>query len=199
MDTSVSFSDDQVVRMVYREVMPGDRRKFVAESNDSPSGGGARDFRYRPYESFEGIFEKMLSNIKIIERKRNGVQTNIEILSSRVQVIKGSSSVIKDIEFEPPTDARGNEGRLTRLSRYELEVTPESEGRTFLLLYQVGSGELFLTFASEQSLNAECWDERITGILLDCLYAKCPGAKQGFHDFEAHTSFCKGKIQERRG
>ncbi|HIF5880018.1 TPA: hypothetical protein ACX3FY_004164 [Vibrio parahaemolyticus] len=197
MVTSASFSDDQVVRMVYREVMPGDRRKFVAQSNDTPSGGGARDFRYRPYGSFEGIFEKMLSNRKTIARRRNGIQTNIEIHSSRVQVIKGASTVIKEIEFEPPTDARGDEGRLTRLSHYELEVTPESEGRTFLLLYQVGSGELFLTFASEQSLHAELWDENITEILLDCLYAKCRGAKQGYHDFEMNTSFCKGTIQER--
>lgn len=189
-----SSASTTLLRFVYREVLPGDKLKFAANSARATSGGGARDFRFSPYDSFEGIFEKMLTGRKTVGRSRNGVQTPEVILTSTVQVSQPKSKwVEKAIEFEPPTTARVNEGRLTRLSSYGLVVPSGNTGRILLILFQTGDQKLWLSFATEAELKTGVWEQTLTKILQDCLAEKRPAkhAAQGFHDFILGSGFCK--------
>lgn len=188
------ISSKALLRFVYREVLAGDKRKFVAKAADAATGGGARDFRFTPYDKFEGIFEKILTGRKFENRVRNGVTTPQELLTSRVQVARANGKwVDKPIEFEPPTTARPSEGRLTRLNSFELEVPSGQTGRILLILFQTGDQRVWLSFATEAQLNSGKWEKTLTKILQDCLAEKRPAAHaaQGFHDYSLGSGFCK--------
>lgn len=45
--------------IIYKEVLPGDIEKINQHSNLTPSGGGARDFRFNPPKLFIPVFLKM--------------------------------------------------------------------------------------------------------------------------------------------
>lgn len=193
---SSTFAPEALLRLVFREVLSGDRRKFQAKSNDTKSGGGARDFRFTPYGKFDGIFEKMLTVSRTEERTRGKKKTMVNIYTSTVNVVKADGSMgTKTIEFEPPTTRRPNEGRLTRLNHYSLEVPSNNEGRILLLLYQTGDKRLWLTFATENQLQQGVWDKNLTDLLLNCLNAPrgLRHAAQGFHDLALGNRFCKSK------
>ena len=189
-----SIAAKALLRFVYREVLAGDRRKFVAKAADANTGGGARDFRFSPYDKFGGIFEKMLTGRKFENRTRDGVTVPQELLTSRVQVARANGKwVDKPIEFEPPTTARPAEGRLTRLNSYALEVPSGAAGRILLILFQTGDQKVWLSFATEAQLNSGKWEKSLTRILQDCLAESRPvnHAAQGFHDFSLGSGFCK--------
>lgn len=189
-----AFQADELVRLVYREVLPGDVAKFAGKSNTAPSGGGARDFRFSPYSKFQGIFEKLISGKKTEPRRRNGMSTDTLILTGKVTVTDASQVAReKTIEFEPPTTARGDEGRLPRLNAYGMSVPSGNCGRILLLLYQTGSRQLFLNFATEQELRSGVWDPTVTLHLLGCLSERRPvsHAAQGFFDLATGESYCK--------
>jgi hypothetical protein len=192
--TGSAVAPSSLLRYVFREVLAGDTRKFKAQSNDATTGGGARDFRFRPYDKFGGIFEQMLSSRKTELRLRDGVRVPQELYTSRVRVVgQNGAYVDKPIEFEPPTTARPDEGRLTRLSSYGLEVPSGNGGRILLLLYQTGDSQLWLNFVTQQQLEAGLWDATLTKLLLNCLNAPRAQnhAAQGFHDFALGSDFCK--------
>lgn len=189
---------DAMVRLVFREVQPGDRRKFVAQSNDSDSGGGARDFRFSPYAKFKQIFELMLSS-RVTQTRKNrtsGVSEKIELYQDVVHVVKGPNTTIeRKIEFWLPTPSRDSEGRLARLHTYDLDVPSEHEGRIFLLLYQTNDGKLWLNFATQTQLLNNEWTEEVTDLLLGCMCARRREgvAANGFLDLIARNRFCNGK------
>lgn len=49
----------RVSRILFKEIVDGDVRKIHADSNDSDTGGGARDFRFGSYSELEHIFHSM--------------------------------------------------------------------------------------------------------------------------------------------
>lgn len=89
--------------LVFREVLPGDVRKQRAESNDSATGGGARDLRFRHGDEMSPILTRMFPSPADEEGVTRG---NVCWVDSdrRVQTA--------EIEFWRPTDARPNEVRL---------------------------------------------------------------------------------------
>jgi hypothetical protein len=192
--SSRAFEANALVRLVYREVLPGDVAKFAGKSNITQSGGGARDFRFRPYSKFQGIFERLLSGRKTESRSRDGAPTPTLIYTDTLSVIDANGgATTRPIEFEPPTTAREDEGRLPRLNAYGLVVPSGNFGRVMLVLYQTGNGALFLNFATEADLRNNVWDTTVTNHLLDCLAEKRPisHAAQGFFDLATGESFCK--------
>jgi len=181
----------KVLRLVFREVLPGDRRKFIAQSADSPSGGGARDFRFSPYDRFEDVFELMFPGRETKTRRRNGHDVDIEIYTGRVS-IWGRGETLLPLEFEPPTSARPNEGRLTRLNHLGL-VVPTEAGRVLLVLYETDDNRLWMAFATEESLQARQWHRVVNDFLLSCLERDRPAnhAAQGFLDLVTGKQYCK--------
>lgn len=88
--------------------MDGDVRKLQARSNDSPTGGGARDIRLRPFRRWNPVVEQIISQ----PTKRRG------ILGSAVNWTEPSGAVQSAvIEWWRPTASRGGEGRLGRVHR----------------------------------------------------------------------------------
>lgn len=183
----------EIKRFVFREVLAGDVLKFAAQSSSSGTGGGARDMRFRPYDKFDAVFERLLTGRKTVSRVRNAVPVDIRIYSAPVSVVHSSSRVTTaTMEFEPPTTARDDEGRLTRLNHYGLAV-PASQGRVMLLIWQTGDNAVRLAFATEKQLAAGKWHPQIGQALVDCFATKRRhgNAAQGFVDFVRGTRFYK--------
>lgn len=180
-------------RVLYREIVQGDFRKFEAKSNDSDSGGGARDLRFRPYDKLKATVDLMFP------------VTTTETTSQRtIQVAKGefkwqdANGVVqsKDAFFYPPTDARPNEGRLARVHTYPCftdKHPPTNMGRILVLLTQLPDGSVWPSFATEQDmLTNPLWNQTVAKALLECLHAKRGSNKvaTGFYDFQSQLGFC---------
>ena len=59
----------KAVAVIFKQIKPGDYRKLAAESNDAPTGGGARDFRF-PSAPFAPVLEMFFP--KIVGTSANG-------------------------------------------------------------------------------------------------------------------------------
>lgn len=94
------------VLVVFREVLPGDLRKFRAESNDADTGGGARDLRFREGSRMSPVLARMFPN----PADEAGV-TRGDVY----WVTSDDTAASGQVEFWRPTDARPNEVRLGRI------------------------------------------------------------------------------------
>ena len=183
---------NEIARLVFRQVLPGDVLKFKAKSNTSVTGGGARDFRFRPYEKFDQVFERLLIGRKHVKRRRAGKDILEEIYTGRATVIHSATKqTLNDLIFEPPTTARPGEGRLCQLDKLKLKV-PTDPSAVLLLIWQEFSGNIFIAFVVETALRSGDWHPRISSALLQCI-AERRGKKaiQGYFDFEFTQHFCK--------
>ena len=176
--SSSATSPTGVARILYREIVPGDLRKVVAESNDSDTGGGARDFRFGDFGKLEPIIRKMFPHILKRRRRRSGQHVEVEIFRGTFHWNFDGVDEHKDVDFEPPTTARPSEGRITRVHEQPccaLERIPKlSEGnKVLLLLVQRNDGSVWPHFIEEASLSKPgAWDSRVAKELLDCIHRK---------------------------
>lgn len=192
----------QVARILYKEIVAGDVRKIHAESNDADTGGGARDFRFGSYPNIAQIVMQMFPNQVIENRRRNGVLVPTVIYSGKFHWRDWNGNVYSaDSFFEPPTDARPAEGRITRvheqpcLSTSKMPVPTEMNG-VFLLLIQLGDGTVWPYYAEERTLRATgVWDPQVSERMLQCIDARrrADQAVIGFFDFNNGGSYCNGR------
>lgn len=180
-------------RMLYREIVEGDFRKFEAKSNDTDSGGGARDLRFRPYEKLKPTIDQMFP----VTTTETTNQRTIQVAKGEFKWLDDKGNVqTKDAYFYPPTDARPNEGRLARVHTYPCftnKQPPTNMGRILVLLTQLPDGSVWPSFATEQDmLTNPQWNQTVAKALLGCLHAKRSSNKvaTGFYDFQAKMSFC---------
>ncbi len=181
-----------VKRIIFREVLPGDRKKFVARSASSGTGGGARDFRYTPFDNFDGVFGRALKGRDTVIRTRNGTKVPITVYTSKVSIPQsGGKAIIEDLRFEPPTTAREGEGRLAELDKFGLQP-PTNEGRVLLLIIEDASGNVILTFYSEKDLINGQWHPDIDQFFGQ-VFSKPQkrSAAQGYIDYDRHTQWIK--------
>jgi hypothetical protein len=181
-----------VKRVIFREVMPGDLRKFTATSNDAPTGGGARDFRFTPFDQFDGVFARALKGRSTETRLRNRQHSQVTLYTANVSVPrKNGPPAKKELRFEPPTSARDAEGRLAQLSKFGLEP-PADEGRFVLLIIEDANSSVIVTFFSEQDLAGGRWHSSINDFFKEVFSSpQRKNANQGFIDFERHTRWIK--------
>jgi hypothetical protein len=183
-----------VERVLYREIVSGDLRKFQAESNDTPSGGGARDLRFRPYDEFEDVVRLLFPTERVVERRRNGVVQQVTIFVGRFFWMQNDGVKSAEAIFEPPTTAREGEGRITRVHTYPPlnAKQPLHDGRLIFLLIQRSDGKVWPHFATEGSLRRGEWDEAITNTVLTCLDADKTARRvaRGFVDLVNHHHYC---------
>jgi hypothetical protein len=182
-----------VKRIVYREIVDGDRRKFQARSTDTSSGGGARDLRFGSYEKFADIFRTMFPSNRVVKRRRGSKQVDVKVLVGQLHWVEKRKNppqeVIssQEVIFEPPTDARRNEGRLTRVHTYPpLRVKlPTTQGRLVLLLVQRDDDSVWPEIVTEKSLRSGGWDDCVAGPILRSLDStRSNRAARGYMDFE---------------
>lgn len=181
-----------VKRIIFREVMPGDLKKFTATAAPSGTGGGARDLRFRPFDKFDGVFARTLPGREKVERRREGEREEIEIYTANANVVRSdNTSFKKQISFEPPTTARPDEGRLARVHDLNLDV-PEDEGRLLILIIQDANDELIITFFSEKDLESGKWHPAVNEFFKEVFATpKRASATQGYIDFEQHSRWIK--------
>ena len=181
-----------VKRIIFREVMEGDLRKFTATSADADTGGGARDFRFTPFDKFDGVFARALAGREKVQRVRQGVRTIVTLYTATASIPRNDgTTATKELRFEPPTTARDGEGRLAQLSKFGLEP-PTGKGRYLLLIIEDASGNVILTFFSEQDLAGGMWHSAVNKFFKQ-VFGKPPkkNATQGYIDFERQTQWIK--------
>lgn len=192
----------QVARILYKEIVPGDLRKILAQSNDSDTGGGARDFRFGSYKTLLPVIEMMFPKMTKENRKRDGVVEQIDVFQGEFRWEDGNGEVKRKASFfEPPTDVRPSEGRIARVHEYECfdtsRIPKGGEGnRVLLLLIQLHDGSVWPFYAEEQTLRINGkWDPVVANELLACLDAKRAAnrAMIGYRDFTNSGRYCNGK------
>lgn len=192
----------QVARILYKEIVAGDLRKIHAESNDSDTGGGARDFRFGSYPNIAGIVMQMFPNQITENRRRNGLIVPTTIFSGVFYWEDPAGNQRNATSFfEPPTDARPSEGRITKVHEQPCLSTscmpvPTVTNRVFLLLIQLLDGTVWPYYAEERTLrSAGLWDPQVAQRMLQCIDAprRVDQAVIGFFDFMNGGSYCNGR------
>ena len=198
-----SAGSASVARILYKEIVEGDLRKIVAKSNDSETGGGARDFRFGSYKQLVPVIRKMFPQTVKENRKRGSIVSEIDVFKGvfHWQDQIGGAVKSKESYFEPPTDVRPSEGRIARVHEYpcfDLSKIPKAgpTNRVLLLLVQRGDDTVWPHFAEEQSLRTPgAWDPTVASEIIKCLDAKRAEGRAviGFRDFTVSASYCNGK------
>lgn len=202
MSSQTGSRPDGVKRIVYKQIVFGDFRKFLAKSNDATSGGGARDLRFRPYEEFVEIFRLMFPHSRVEMRRRNDRMQQVEVLVGKFHWTENGGVVSKEATFETPTTAREGEGRIPTVYKYGpfnriVEQWPEDkwgddkrslkvEGRLVLLLVQREDGSVWPEFATEKSLGSGAWAKSVSTPILNSLAGerRISEVARGYIDFE---------------
>jgi len=189
-----------VSRILFKEIVDGDVRKIHADSNDSDTGGGARDFRFGSYTDLQHIFHAMFPNQITEPRRRGGVMCPVTIYSGRFYWRDPVSQVVnsQDSFFEPPTDARPQEGRITRVHEQtclstELMPVASPNNRVFLLLTQMSDGTVWPAYVEERTLRSVgVWAFEITQKMLNCIDAPRRAGQSviGYYDFTTNDRYC---------
>lgn len=199
-------------RFVFKELKDGDLRKFRAASNNTASGGGARDQRYSPYPDFDGVFGLMFTGrSKKNRRMRDGTSklstiydadmsvhiddTGIDPATTKLTIVdeQGERFAIRNMKFWPPTNGRKGEGRLAQVSKFQLNP-PDNEGRVFLLLIQDSAlTSVRLAFLTEHAvLHTQGWHPEVVKFFKDILSTPEAGnAVMGYRDFDLNKSYVK--------
>lgn len=193
-------SAGQVARILYKEIVGGDLRKIHAASNDSDSGGGARDFRFGSYPNIEQVVRQMFPSQKQESRRRGGRNVPTTLYFGSFHYLVNGATYSKESIFEPPTDARPMEGRIARVHEQPCLATDlmpqvSAGNRVFLLLIQLIDGTVWPYYAEERTLRtAGLWDPNVAERMLECIDARRSSAHAvvGFFDFTNSTRYCNG-------
>lgn len=191
----------QVARILYKELVEGDLRKLQAKSNDADTGGGARDFRFRSFDTLLPVIKQMFPQTVKETRRRNNQSLLVDIFKGHFSWYDANQNVVsKEAYMEPPTSARPGEGRIARIHEYPCfdasKVKIGAGNRVLLLLIQLHDGSVWPYYAEEKTLRTKgVWDPVVAKELLDCLDAERPvnQAVLGFRDFTNAGRYCNGK------
>lgn len=182
-----------VVRVVYQEVLEGDRRKFAAASNDSDTGGGARDLRFN-HEHFGPVFSRMFRDSDTVMRRRGGVSTSVTVHKGKVWTAReGKVDQASDVTYEPPTSARPREGRLTKVHEMPglIHNLPEDNGeRLFLLFAEQDDNKVYAYFVTLADLAG--WHWAVYEPIAACAAGAQGSSRKvvGWIDFSSNTNYC---------
>ena len=160
--------------VLYKKIVPGDIRKFRAESNDADSGGGARDLRFSPANMFFPILKRIFPN-----EGANGKTYTGTLLWENQPSTK--------VTIHAPTKSRANEVRIAKVHEcIPKAIVPNDATDCILLIWLNQDYSAQGYFTSEHSLRTNVWHEGVKNGVLRGLSAR-RGAlvtPAGFIDFE---------------
>lgn len=182
--------------LVYKEIGPGDMRKLLAQSNDSATGGGARDLRV-PWRTFRPVMHRIFT--ETVEGKGSR-----QIRTARVTYKDGSSLRQTTLEYWPATASRPAEDRVSKVHSNPAlaggQLPAEDKGRVFLLFIKWNNGEVRCYYAYENDLKTPGkWGAEVRQAILGCMAdtdlknasrAGSPLSVQGYYDFLDGTVHC---------
>lgn len=175
-----------VSRIFFKQFKPGDLRKLRAESNDSQTGGGARDLRF-PYEPFKEVMSKLFPGQGKIVR---GCPLFVGELSWE-EAGKDKSAAV---EVWPPTKARPAEGRIARIHELRpLKDTPDDPKAevVLLLLIQQDDGQVRAHYVTEQGFKDPRFNKEIRQQVLACVRSTPDTrAAVGYFDYLKGEAYC---------
>lgn len=181
----MAHSDADIVRVLFRTIDGGDLRKMDAVSNDAPTGGGARDLRFRPSEKFLPFFQRMFPEVVLKTRQSERIET----FSGPVVWTADGQEESGVMAVWPPTDARPGECRIATVHRFGfsgLVKRDPSGGRSVFMLFQQRSGVVRVYFATETSLRTGNWNSAVREFAVAWLDT---GHSSAFLDLEADERF----------
>lgn len=193
-EVSTGVKQAGIKLIVYKETKLGDLRKFQARSNDSDTGGGARDLRFRPDSSFGPVFRRLFPRTEQRKTTRHGQRVDIDVFVGRVNWMQGDKRTSREAEYWPETPSRPQEGRWSRV--YEFwpfqQTIREDEGHIVTLLVQDDNDDVWLYICTEDELRDESWNQAVIDIIFDCIGSKRRESQSaaGYIDFARGRRFC---------
>lgn len=183
------------VLLLYKELTGADLRKFLAESADATTGGGARDLRL-PHGKFRDVMSRLLPNVVEKARPKGEVA---QVRQGPVTYQIAGQQRQGNIEYWPPTKARPREGRIARVNHSEAlgGKLPETDrGRIFLVMVKWRSGMVTIGYTYEDTLTGQRsgpqWAPEIRSAILGCMTSATTTGKsvQGYVDFDNDVAYC---------
>ena len=168
--------------VIYKKIVQGDFRKFRAESNDTPSGGGARDLRFSPANEFTQQFNRMF----------NGPGTD-GTLTGRLY---WNGLPPTDVIIHQPTNARPNEVRIGTVHQcFPSQVLPVDSNDCILLLVLDNEDRVWPSFTTEHSLRNDNWHPAVKEPILRGLHARRSDrvTPMGYVDIENGREWTNGR------
>ena len=194
-ERNILITETRPTLVVYKEIVDGDMRKLLAESNDSKTGGGARDLCF-PARAFDAVLRQIFSQ-DAIGRGGKGIRIgDVMYLDSNEQLQK------TQLEYWPPTESRKTESRISKIHKSPAlggQLPRTNSGRVFVLLIQFSDGIVRCEYAYEDDLRANVWAPELKSAVLGCLASatvknttRTAGlvTTQGYYDFSNGTGYC---------
>ncbi len=187
---SVTTSTDTPLLVVYKEIVKADIRKLQADSNDSKTGGGARDLRL-PAKTFGPIMRRIFT---MDASGRGGRE--IKVADVLYLDADGNPQTTR-LEYWPATSARPAEDRIAKVhASPALGIPATSQGRVFVLFIKYASGLIRVTYAYEAELKNGVWAEEVKNAIFACMKSadsKNSTRNSGFVSVQGYYEFTNGK------
>lgn len=177
------------VLFVYKEIVAGDLRKLVAESNDSKTGGGARDLRL-PWKTFRPIMHRIFTKDSFGRGGKPIRTANVTYLD------ENDKPQHTELSYWPPTAARPTEDRLAKIHASPAlggQLPSTNKGRVFLVFTKYDDGTVRCDYAYEDDLRQKgIWAAEASSQILNCMAsgAHTNRTVQGYYDFIEGEGFC---------
>lgn len=177
------------VLFVYKEIVAGDLRKLAAESNDSPTGGGARDLRF-PAKTFRPIMHRIFTH-DAVGRGGKPIRTaDVMYLDEHEELQRTRLS------YWPTTSSRPAEDRIAQVHSSPAlggRLPAKDKGRAFVVFTKFEDGTVRCDYAYEDDLKKKgVWATEASAQILNCMASATHTNRtvQGYYDFIEGTGFC---------
>lgn len=171
-------------------------RKLLGQSNDTASGGGARDLRL-PWRAFRPVMHRIFTETVELKSGR-------QIRTAKVSYKTSSGThATTTLEYWPATESRPSEDRVSKVHdspALAARFPAQDKGRVFVLFIRWNDGTATCHYAYEDDLRTtKLWAAEVRNVILGCMsdtdlkYANRshnPAATMGFYDFLDGTGYC---------
>ncbi|HEX8050264.1 MAG TPA: hypothetical protein VF504_02245 [Solirubrobacterales bacterium] len=154
--------------VIYKRCVPGDRRKVEARSQDAGTGGGARDVRFNPLKTFEGVIPKIFEETDF---SSSGRQFNFAPVYWWEDDERQGPLTVR---VWSPTEARGGEFRLSRVHKvipFDEHHIPAPELDPFFFLWN-DEERVWARYVTVDELRKPGWPSELADPILGSVEAK---------------------------
>jgi len=168
----------KTLRVVFKSIEAGDILKLDARSNVTPTGGGARDFRF-PFAPFQPVMPKLFPKVVPEMRTRDNKRQLVDIRQATLLWIdeQGQTQQMQ-IKYEPPTSARPSEGRIPQVHKIPplavKHLPPKVQGDRFVLFVDESGQQLRVHYVSHTALlhSTPAWHPLLRKTIVEALKSK---------------------------